>query len=116
MAKFEHTDIERYIEIDKDRVPYSFDVDDFNLEVRYNSYNDRFYIILRDSDDNILGEGEEKLVQDFPLFWIFQEDTEGNRNPSYPSFNMVPRSVDGNTYEINWDNLGDKILLAYEEV
>jgi len=116
MAKFGHEDIQRYIEIDKDRVPYSFGVADYDLEIRYNSYNDRFYAILRDSEDNILGEGEEKLIQDFPLFWIYQEDAEGNRDPSYPGFNLVPRSVDGNTYEVNWDNLGEKVLLSYEEV
>lgn len=114
--RFEHKEISRIVEIEKDRIPYSFGLGEFNLEVRYNAYNDRFYGILRDSEDNILGEGEEKFVQDFPLFWIYQEDEEGNRDPSYPRFNLVPRSVDGNAYEVNWDNLGEKILLSYEEV
>ena len=114
--RFEKKTIDKIIEIDKDRIPYSFKLDNFELEIRYNAYNDRFYAILRDSEENILGEGEEKFVQDFPLFWVYQEDFEDNRDPAYPSFNLVPRSSDGLTHEVGWDNLGENIFLSYEEV
>lgn len=125
MARFEARQIERVIEIRKDEIPYEFTVDGkYFFEIRHNSYEDRFRMILWDrsfnSENNgkgrILGNGEEKLILDFPIFWVFQSDSEGKRNVEYPKFNLTPRSIDQKECELNYENLGDKWFLSYEVV
>ena len=116
MERFEHRPITRFIQIDKDKIPYKFELENFIFTIKYNKFADRFYMMLKNKNGEVLGIGEEKLVLDFPLFWIYAEDFNGNRNSNFPPFNLVPRSIDGKEYVVNWDNLGQKILLAYEEV
>lgn len=122
--RFESKKIDRIIEIRKDEIPYSFTIDgNFFFEIRHNSYEDRFRAILYDrkypleneGKGRILGNGEEKFVQDFPLFWVFQEDSKGKRNPVYPKFDLVPRTIDSKEHELNFADLGEKWFLSYEE-
>lgn len=116
MERFKAKNIKRFIQIDKDKIPYKFELENFIFTIKYNKFADRFYMLLENKKGDILGIGEEKLILDFPLFWIYTEDYSGNRNPKYPSFNLVPRSIDEKEYAVNWENFGKKILLSYEEV
>lgn len=124
MARFESKPIERIIEIRKEEIPYELTVDGrFFFEFRHNSYEDRFRAILYDRNyplenegkGRILGNGEEKFIQDFPLFFVFQSDSEGKRDPNYPKFDLVPRTIDQNEHDLNFADLGEKWFLSYEE-
>lgn len=124
MARFESKVIERIVEIRKNEIPYEFTLDNrWFFEIRYNSYENRFRMILYDRNyplenegkGRILGNGEEKFIQDFPLFWVYQEDSEGKRNPNYPSFSLVPRTIDQKEHDLNFADLGEKWFLSYEE-
>ena len=123
MARFESKALERIVDIRKDEIPYEFTLDgQFYFEIRHNNYEDRFRMILYDrsySTENdgkgrILGSGEEKLIQDFPVFWVHQENSDGNRNKNYPSFNLVPRTSDRKEHDLNYGNLGETWFLSYE--
>jgi hypothetical protein len=122
MARFYSKIPEKYIEIKKDNIPYEFTLDNiYYWEIRYNTYEDRFRFILYDRsyDENdgkgrVLGDGEEKAVLDFPLFFIFNSDSDGGRNDAYPSYDLIPRSIDGLEYEVNWDNLGETIFIEVD--
>jgi|GEM_PF-2791627 len=115
MARFEHREIEKIIKIDKNDIPYQFELGDFTFKISYNNYNDGFYMTCKTKEGEILGAGEERFVLDFPLFWQYTEDYEGNRDPKYPTFNLVPRSIDGGEWLVNWENLENKVFLSYEE-
>ncbi|MBM6875759.1 phage baseplate plug family protein [Fusobacterium mortiferum] len=114
--RFQKKEIERIVKIFKEDIPYSFELKGFTFTLKYNDYNDGFYILCKTKEGEILGAGDERLVLDFPVFWQFCEDYEGNRDSKYPSFNLVPRSIDMKDYEVNWENLNEFVFLAYEEV
>lgn len=113
--RFESKNIESYIRIFPDKIPYQFNIDEFTFNIFVNVYSNDLYITGYDKEGNVLGNGSEKLVQDFPLFWIYQEDEKGNRDPDYPAFNLVPRSVDNKEVVISRENLG-RWLLSYEVI
>lgn len=108
----------KFIEIKKKNIPYEFTLDNrFYFEIRHNTYEDRFRFILYDRsfDENdgkgkILGDGEEKAVIDFPLFFPFNSDKWKNRNLEFPLYDIIPRSLKNNDVDINFENLGDKFV------
>lgn len=113
---FEKKEIEKYIKIYPEKLPYIFEIDGFKFEIYSNSYSGNLYINGYDKNGELLGEGGEKLILDFPLWWVYTIDLNGNRNIRYPNFNLVPRSIDGKNYDINKKTIGNKILLSYEVV
>lgn len=106
----------KVIRVYPDKLPYQFEIDKFKFDIFSNSYSGDIYIIGYDKDGEVLGNGAEKLIQDFPLWSIYQSDINNNRDTRYPKFNLVPRSVDGKYYPITKDNIGTKIVLSYEVV
>lgn len=113
--RFKTKTIERMIRLFPEKIPYTFQIQDFTFSIFVNTYSNDLYMICYDKDMNILGAGAEKLIQDFPINWIFSHDANGNFANNYPKFNLVPRSVDGKEYKITRENYG-KWLLSYEEV
>lgn len=109
----------QFIEIKKEKIPYEFTLDNrYYFEVRHNNFNNVLYFVLYDrkySTENdgkgrILGEGDEKSIIDFPLFWVYQRDT----NPNFPNYKLTPRSLDGRNYSVTYDNINDKVVMEYE--
>ncbi|NOJ69346.1 phage baseplate plug family protein [Paenibacillus alvei] len=93
------------IGIDKDLVPYSFDMDlgdrTYTFEVRYNSTHDYFTVDLSEGDTPLaLGV---KLVWGVPLF-ISMETRE------FPLELIVPYG-DNPEEQITWDTLGRSVHL-----
>lgn len=113
--RFDKKEITDYIRIFPEKIPYSFQIGDFKYEIFVNTYSNDLYINCYDKNNQPLGSGSEKLIIDFPLFWCYGVDENGNTDPRYPNFNLVPRSTDGKDYPITRENYG-KWLLAYEEV
>lgn len=105
----------QYIKLYPENLPYNFEIQGFRFEIFSNSYSGNIYMIGYDKQGNVLGNGAEKLIQDFPLWWIYQSDKNNNRDPRYPKFDLIPRSVDGKYYPIVKENLNSKIILEYVE-
>lgn len=103
----------KIIRLYPDKLPYKFEIDKFTFEIFSNMYSGDIYVIGYDVDGEVLGNGAEKLILDFPLFWIYQADINNNRDTRYPKFNLTPRSIDRKIYPITKDNLNSKIVLEY---
>lgn len=111
---FEKKRIQKYIRVFPDKIPYTFQIEGYKLEIIKNQYSGKLYVIGYDKEGRVLGEGAEKMIQDFPFWWCYKKDKNGNTNPRYPKFDIVPRSVDGNDYQITKNTLGTSIILSYE--
>ena len=103
------------IEIDKDLIPYKFNLkftnDTFKFCIRYNSYSDRIVIDLYDTDDNII-QDNATVTYGIPMFMQFMEDSNGNLNPNYPDKYIIPLSTDGEEVTCNLENLGETYFLT----
>ncbi len=102
------------IEIDKDLIPYTFEIllnKNYKLGVKWNEYADKIVVDLFDIEDNPIFLGET-MVYNQPLWWSFMEDVNGNLNPDFPDNYLVPLSVDGVERDVNFENLQDKVVLT----
>ncbi len=96
----------QYIEIDKDMVPYKFDMtlegETYTFQVNYNVLKDFFTIDLLKNDEVIvLGE---KLIYGKPLFL-------SSRYKDIPKVNIVPLDLTGRAERITFDNLNEEVFL-----
>ena len=94
-----------YIKIEKDLIPYKFDVKlvgiTYTFEIKYNSRHDFFTVAISKPDGVVLTSGEklilnkpilsERLYIDFPL--------------------VVPSDTTGDAERITWNNLGSSVFL-----
>lgn len=99
-----------YIPIEKERVPYQFEIDlgngIFVIEVNYNATFDFFTIDLY-KDDEVLVLGA-KLVYGVPLFAAFETS-------AFPIPLIKPYDLSGQEQTVSWDNLGETVFLFYGE-
>lgn len=95
-----------YIDIEKDLVPYRFDVDldeeTFTFEVNYNPEKDFFTVDL-EKDGEVLVVGE-KIVYGTPLF----TDVWDSR---FPLTTILPWDESGLSSVVNWETLGTTCFL-----
>lgn len=95
-----------YIEIEKENIPYSFEMDfgaeTFELEIRYNDTFDYFTIDLY-KDGEILVYGE-KIVYGVPLF----DDYYDQR---FPAPTIIPLDESGNETSVTFENMNDTVFL-----
>ena len=103
------------IRIYPEKIPYIFEIDNFKFKIFENSYSGDIYVVGYDLQGNVLGNGAEKMILDFPMWWIYQADKNNNRDSRYPKFNLIPRSIDGQEYKIIKENLETKVILEFEE-
>ncbi|MEK4026290.1 phage baseplate plug family protein [Sporosarcina sp. FSL W7-1283] len=93
-----------YIEIDKEAIPYSFEMQLDNVtwgfEVRYNAEHDFFTVDLLRLDDLIVAG--EKLVYGKPLFENVQ---------TKPLTPIIPFDESGNAKRIGWEELEESVFL-----
>ncbi|MCE5168966.1 hypothetical protein LQV63_06545 [Paenibacillus profundus] len=97
------------IVIDKELVPYSFDMDlgerTYTFEVRYNARHDYFTVDLLEGDIPLaLGV---KLVWGVPLF-------ESMETPDFPLELIVPYG-DNPEEHVTWDTLGQSVSMHLGE-
>ena len=95
-----------YIDIEKDLIPYRFDIsiadEMFTFEVHYNADYDFFTVDL-ERDGEVLAVGE-KLIYGQPLFY----DMLDNRFPTLP---IVPLDESGRQTEVTWKTLSESVFL-----
>ena len=107
------------IAIDKNKIPYKFDIKFengiFRFKISYNKFNDRIYIELYDTDDNVIFENE--MLQFGMPCWLPQMiDNQNNLNPDYPNKFLVPLSASGEELPVNILNIGESVFLSIQEV
>ena len=95
-----------YIEIEKDLIPYSFEIDladeEYEIEVHHNNRFDFFTIDLsKDGVQLVLGE---KLMLDRPLF-------DGLTHIDLPKVKIIPIDRAGEANRITYDNLESTVFL-----
>jgi len=100
-----------YIDIEKDLIPYRFDVSlsdrMYTMEVHYNAEHDYFSLNLeRDGEVLVVGE---KLVYGVPLF----DDVTDER---FPRVKIVPYDEAEMSQSVNWDTLSVSVFLYLYEV
>lgn len=95
-----------YIDIEKDQIPYRFDIsiaeENFTFEVHYNADYDFFSVNL-EREGEVLAVGE-KLVYGMPLFY----DVMDNRFPKLP---IVPFDESDISTAVTWETLGKSVFL-----
>jgi len=95
-----------YIDIEKEQIPYRFDIsiadEVFTFEVHYNAEYDFFTVDL-ERDGDVLAVGE-KLVYGMPLFY----DVMDNRFPKLP---IVPYDESEISTAVTWETLGTSVFL-----
>ncbi|WP_342547654.1 hypothetical protein NST69_27565 [Paenibacillus sp. FSL P2-0089] len=95
-----------YIEIEKDLIPYRFDLsiadEMFTWEVHYNPDYDFFTVdLFKDGETLVYGE---KLVYGQTLFY----DVQDNRFPKIP---IVPFDLSEHSSAVTWETLGVSVFL-----
>lgn len=104
-----------YIDINKDEIPESFDIDladeTFTLAFNYNEVGDFFTVDLykpsEDGDDIPLVIGE-KLVLNQPLW-------DDIVNPDLPAPTLVPKDLSSTADRITYENLGETVFLYIDD-
>lgn len=96
----------KYISIDKNRVPYEFEIvlsnETFQFEVNYNSYGDFFTITL--FKDHVRIIDNYKVVYNVILF-------ENLKYLGVPKVIIKPFDTTGNTEVANYDSLNEDVFL-----
>ena len=100
----------KYIPLEKDKIPYSFDVKlsdkTYTIDIRYNNYSNEF------TADLILGEETlvkgKKMLMGQAIFEEFAYDNNGNKNPKFYNELLVPYDLSWQEEIITLDNLGEK--------
>lgn len=99
------------IEINKDLIPYSFDIllagETFNIRVDYNQTADMFTLALR-KDDELVCAGEP-IIYGKPLW----EDVF--TNGKYPALNIIPIDESGEMNSVTFDNLNRTVFLLIDD-
>lgn len=90
------------IEINKELVPYTFQLDNYTFTVRYNQDYDFFTMDLAD-EDKALAVGD-KIVYGRSIFAHL-------RHLGIPTIPVVPLEIADNETRVTWDNLGEKVFL-----
>lgn len=95
-----------YIDIEKDNIPYQFDIDlkgiTYTFIVNYNSLHDFFTTDLLVNDEVIaLGE---KIVYDRPLF-------DDIKHKNVPKLSIIPFDLARNEDRINYENFNKSVFL-----
>lgn len=96
------------IEIDKNLLPYSFDIllasERYNLEFKYNESFDLFTVTLSKNDKVLVYD--EPLIFGMPLFGDLY--TSGD----FPILTIEPYDESGQETDITYDNFGETVFLT----
>lgn len=95
-----------YIEIDKNEIPYAFEVElggeIFELEINYNATYDFFTVdLFKGESPLVIGE---KLILNRPLF-------RNRTHIDLPTTKLIPKDRAGVATRITYDNFNDTVFL-----
>lgn len=113
MANSKNEVIELYdtITINKELVPYSFDIllggETFEITVNYNETYD-FFTFGLSKDGEIICDGE-KIIYGNPLFEEIFE------NGKFPSIEIIPYDISGESDAVTFDNLSSTVQLIIND-
>jgi len=98
--------LNEYIEIDKDEIPYSFEIElageVFEIEVNYNQTYDFFTIdLFKDGEVLVIGE---KLIINRPLF-------KNRVNIDLPKVQIIPKDRANSATRITYENMNETVFL-----
>lgn len=96
------------IEIEKDQIPYTFDIlladEEFEIGIFYNQRADLFSVELIKNEETLC---YEPIIYGVPLFQdIFQED--------FPALQIVPVDESGIENEVTFKNFNETVFLTIE--
>ena len=98
------------IEVDKELLPYSFDItlagDEYNMEFMYNSEADLFTCTLSKDD--------EVLVYNEPIIYGVEMFSDVY-NELFPMLSIVPLDEAGNETSVTYDNFGKTVFLTIDD-
>ena len=102
-----------FINIDIERLPYTFDVNlsnrDYTFTIKYNFTYDSFTMDVKLGDKTlILGE---KIAYGIPMFNQFQEDASSNQNPNWFTEVIYPYDLSDTETRVSIDNLNKTVFL-----
>lgn len=108
------------VDIIKDQLPYKTELSIkdklFYLKFKYNIFDERIYVDLLDSKENILVE-DEPVVFGQMLFARYYIDTAGNFNDSFPKALIIPNYYETyNLEKIDYNNVEESTLYIQELV
>lgn len=96
-----------YIEIDKEAIPYEFEMDianeEFTFVIDYNGRFDYFTMDLYKNDVLIIKS--EKIVYGRALFWSYPDES---LIPQHP---IIPFDEAGKETRVGWDQLEETVFL-----
>ena len=97
----------QYIQIDKDSIPYTFEIDidgtEFGMAIRYNERFDFFTVDLtKDGETVILGE---KMIYGQLLFASYPDESK------IPGLPIIPYDEAGKETRVGWDQLENTVFL-----
>lgn len=100
-----------YIDIDKEDIPYQFDMDikdeEFTFHIHYNERFDYFTVDLY-KDGEVVAMGD-KIVYGRALFAAYPDDA---KLPQYP---ITPIDLGGLEKRVGWDNFMESVFLYIGE-
>lgn len=99
------------IEIEKDLIPYNFDIElageEFNIEIFYNKTAGLFTATLMKED--------EALCYNEPIIYGVELFADVYTSGKFPMISIVPLDQSGKETEVTWDNFGDTVLLTIDD-
>lgn len=100
-----------YIEIDKELIPYNFDIvlagEEFNIGVMYNKTADLFTLTL--------SKNKEVLVHNEPVIYGVELFADVYKSGVYPMLSIVPLDEAGIENKVTYDNLGKTVFLTIDD-
>ena len=99
------------IEIEKDMLPYSFDIvlagEEFNFEIMYNSAAEIFTITISKDD--------EVLVYNEPIIYGQELFSDVYVADKFPAISIVPLDEAGIEKEVTYENFGKTVFLTLDD-
>ena len=100
-----------FIEINKDVVPYSFDIvlgaEWYNFEVHYNERCDLFTVTL--------SKNGEVLVYNEPVIYGVTLFADLYQSGKHPMLDIVPYDESEQENTVTWDNLNETVFLTIKQ-
>lgn len=99
------------IEINKELMPYSFDIvlagEEYNLEFMYNKFADLFTVTLR--------KGNEVLVYNEPIIYGTELFLDVYKSGLFPMLSIVPLDEAGIETAVTYENFGKTVFLTIDD-
>lgn len=107
-----------FIQIDKDLLPYNFDIvlknyanQDilYSIDINYNTASDFFTFTLYYNGETLIEN--EKLVLGQPLFKFLSEDKESNLDEKFPKDVIIPIALTDKIGIVGYENINESVYL-----